>query len=167
MKTMLARLLLMVLAALVSSPSYTQDDQSDVLGNPELANARALLLAGRTEIVREDMHLSEEEAAGFWPIYDAYIESLATVRERKATLIASFVRTYRDGLLTEEYAEWLLSENFAIRRDWLAVQESFVPKFREVLPATKVARFIQLENKMDAEVDARLALVIPLVEPGE
>jgi hypothetical protein len=39
-----------------------------------------------------------------------------------------------------------------------------VPRFREVLPVLKVARFYQLENKMDAEIDAQLALVIPLVE---
>jgi hypothetical protein len=36
--------------------------------------------------------------------------------------------------------------------------------FRTVLPVQEVARFYQLENKMDAEVDAQLALAIPLLE---
>ncbi len=30
----------------------------------------------------------------------------------------------------------------------------------------KVARFYQLENKMNATIDAELALVVPLVEPN-
>ena len=48
--------------------------------------------------------------------------------------------------------------------DWLRVQQKFVRKFRKVLPEVKVARFYQLENKMDAEVEAQLAVVVPLVE---
>ena len=34
----------------------------------------------------------------------------------------------------------------------------------KVPPELKVARFYQLENKMDAELDAQLALFVPLVE---
>ena len=36
--------------------------------------------------------------------------------------------------------------------------------FPSVLPVQEVARFYQLENKMDAEVDAQLALAVPLLE---
>lgn len=49
-------------------------------------------------------------------------------------------------------------------RALLQVQRDFVARFAEALTTVKVARFYQLENKMDAEVDAQLALVVPLVE---
>jgi len=46
----------------------------------------------------------------------------------------------------------------------LKVQKQYLRKFRKVLPALKVVRFYQLENKMDAEIDAELAVFIPLME---
>jgi hypothetical protein len=33
-----------------------------------------------------------------------------------------------------------------------------------VLPVRKVVRFYQLENKMDAEIEAELAVFVPLME---
>jgi len=141
-----------------------QGESGTALGNPELAQARALLQAGREQIIREELRLTEEEAEGFWPVYAEYIAELAVVRDRKAKLVAGFMQAYRDGTFSDEYAEWLIDENFAIRSEWMRVQQQFLPRFRYVLPVVKVARFYQLENKMDAEVDAQLALVVPLVE---
>jgi hypothetical protein len=39
----------------------------------------------------------------------------------------------------------------------------FLPKFRKVLPEKKVARYYQLENKINAVVEYELAKQIPLV----
>ena len=167
MRHMIVRVLTMTLVALGGGQTLAQEDPATALQNPELQNARALLQAGREQIVRElreDLQMTEEESAGFWPIYAAYIEALSPVRERKALLIARFLSAYRHGEFDAAFAEWLIDENFAIKRQWVATQQEFVPKFRDVLPVVKVARFFQLENKMDAEVDAQLAMVIPLVE---
>lgn len=41
---------------------------------------------------------------------------------------------------------------------------SYIERFKAVLSVQQVARFYQLENKLDAEVDAQLALIVPLVE---
>lgn len=154
----------MIFALAVTSAALGQSDSSDVLDKPELANARALLQAGREQIIREDLQMSDEASAGFWPVYEKYIVALGVVRDRKAQLVAGFMQAYRDGEFSDEYAEWLIEENFEIKAEWMRIQRSFAPHFREVLPVVKVARFYQLENKMDAEVDAQLALLVPLVE---
>ena len=46
----------------------------------------------------------------------------------------------------------------------LKVQQQYVRKFRKILPIRKAARFFQLENKIDAEIDAELAMTVPLIE---
>ena len=120
--------------------------------------------AGRDQIIREDLDLTEQELAAFWPVYQEYLARLALIRNRKATLISRFLDAYRQGEFTDEFAEWLIRENFEIKHSWAGLQEDFVPRFREVLPVQKVARFYQLENKMDAEVDAQLAIAVPLIE---
>ena len=55
---------------------------------------------------------------------------------------------------------------FSIKRGLLDVQEKYLPEFRDVLPALKVARLFQLENKINAEIDAQLAVVVPLIDPS-
>ncbi len=130
----------------------------------ELEQARNELQAGRDQIIREELGLSAEQKAEFWPIYRAYVARLAPLRDRKSELVRRFVEAYEAGEFDDELAEWLIEENFAIKEAWLGVQKEFLGGFRSVLPAQAVARFYQLENKMDAEVDAQLALAIPLLE---
>ncbi|MDH3614104.1 MAG: hypothetical protein OES10_12555 [Gammaproteobacteria bacterium] len=158
------RQLLTVLAILGSTAALGQNTGSSVLENQELANARNLLQAGRAEIIREDLRLTDEESAGFWPVYDKYHAEIMVVRDRQAKIIAGFLITYRKGALDEEYATGLIKGHFETKGDLLKIQTKFLRQFRKVLPELKVVRFYQLENKMDAEIDAQLALFVPLVE---
>ena len=130
----------------------------------EFEQARNELQAGRDQIIREELGLSAEQQAGFWPIYRAYVARLAPLRDREAELVRKFVEAYEAGEFDDDFAEWLIEENFAIQEALLGVQKEFLAGFRSVLPVQEVARFYQLENKMDAEVDAQLALAIPLLE---
>ena len=155
---------LMIVVLLGSVAAFGQNSESSALENPTLVNARSLLQAGREDIIREDLRMSDEESAGFWPVYEEYHAEIMAVRDRQTRMIADFLKMYRDGALSNEYAETLINDFFDIKSDLLTVQKKFVRQFRKVLPALKVARFYQLENKMDAEIDAQLALFIPLVE---
>ncbi len=164
MRFITKRYILALLPLLCSTVVLGQSSESSILRNQELASARSLLQAGRADIIREELRLSDEESAEFWPVYDKYHAEIMAVRDRQAKMIAEFVRRNREGVLTDEYAEDLIKDYFEIKGDLLNVQESFLERFRQVLPALKVARFYQLENKMDAGIDAQLALFVPLVE---
>ena len=159
-----ARYLFIALALLGSAVVLGQSPAASVQGNQELANARALLQAGREEIIREDLQMTEQESSGFWLVYKEYRDEIMLVHDRRATMVAGFLQAYRDAEFTDEFAEGLIKDHFEVKSELLDIQKRFVPRFREVLPVLKVARFYQLENKMDAEIDAQLALVIPLVE---
>lgn len=68
--------------------------------------------------------------------------------------------------LSDKYATELMDNFFGIKQGLLDVHEKYLPKFRDVLPALKVARLFQLENKINAEIDAQLAAVVPLIDPS-
>jgi hypothetical protein len=158
------RCFLILIATLCSVSALAQDTASEVLEDEQLVKARALLQAGRADIIREDLRMTDEESEGFWPVYERYRADIMVVRERQARMIADFLRKYRAGELTNEYAEWLIEEHFAFKNGLLKVQKKYLRQIRKVLPELKVARFYQLEHKMDAETDAQLALFVPLVE---
>jgi hypothetical protein len=164
MRYRVTRNALAILLLLGSAITFGQDSASNILDNEDLANARALLQAGRADIIREELRLTAEESAGFWPVYDKYHNALGVVRDRKAQMVAEFLEAYRAGTTGNEYAEEMIKEHFEIKSDLLKIQKKFLRQFRKVLPELKVARFYQLESKMDAELEAQLALFVPLVE---
>ncbi len=133
--------------------------------NDEIEQGRAMVREARDEIIRSELQLTEEEAADFWPLYKKYRGETNQVMDRLGDLIAEYLRRYNAADLTNEYAEKLVNDHVQIKKDLLAIQERSLPLFHKVIPALKVARFYQLENKINADIDIQLALAIPLVDP--
>jgi len=65
--------------------------------------------------------------------------------------------------INDEIAQAMLKEFISIRQAELDVTRKYLKRFQKILPAKKVARFIQLENKLDTVIDFELASEIPLV----
>jgi transposase-like protein len=134
-------------------------------GSDEVAAGRAMVQAGREELIRSELRFTAAEAAAFWPIYERYQAASSAIGDRYAALLTEYVDRYNSGDLSDEYAVRLLDDYFGIKQEMIDVQTKFLPKFREVLPALKVAQFFQLENKIRAEIDSQLAIAIPLIDP--
>jgi hypothetical protein len=81
-------------------------------------------------------------------------------------LVADFVGKYYDYKLTDADAKQILSDYFVIKEDLRNIQKSYVSKFDKIMSSIKVMRFYQLENKISAEIDAALAVMIPLADPS-
>ena len=150
-----------VAALLLSLPTIGLGQQSE----NEVAEGRAMVQAGREELIRSELRLTDEEAAAFWPIYEVYQAESAAIGDRYAAMLAGYINRYNRGDLSDEYAVDLLDVFFDVKQDLLDVQTDYLPKFMEALPALKVAQFYQLENKIRAEIDAQLAVVVPLIDP--
>ena len=138
--------------------------QDDTLGNPQLENARALIQATQEALIRNDLRLTADEEVGFWPLWEEYRAATLPIRDRYVLLIAEYLRRYDAGTLDDAYAERVLTDYFEIKTGLLETRESFVERFAAVLPMLKVARLYQLENKLTADVDAELALIVPLFD---
>jgi len=120
--------------------------------------------ADKKLLVAENMDLTESEAKEFWPVYDQYQNDLAEINERIVDLIKSYAADYRAKSMTDEKAQNLISEFVAVGRAEAGLNESYVPKLNKVLPPKKVARYLQIENKIRAVVKYNLAEEIPLVK---
>jgi polyhydroxyalkanoate synthesis regulator phasin len=84
------------------------------------------------------------------------------VADRMQRLIQEYAAVYPD--VTPEQAKAIVDDMLAIQHDEVKVRKKHVSKFRKVLPEVKVARFLQLENKLDAVVKVGLADAVPLME---
>ncbi len=137
-----------------------------VQANDTVDEGREMIREGRAELIRAELQLTDEEAAAFWPLYENFRAESDAVMDRYAALIREYLRRYDAADLTDEFADSAIEQYFSIQKDLLGVQESFLPRFRDVMPALKVARFYQLEKKTNSEIDAQIALTVPLMDPS-
>jgi len=65
--------------------------------------------------------------------------------------------------MSQEEAARLTKEFLAIDKQKIAIKETYVAKMSKVLSARTVARFFQIDQKLDATYDVILAARIPLI----
>ena len=150
---------LMVVVVAFAAPALTQDKLSD-----NMQILREKIKADKKLLVAANMGLTESEAKGFWPVYEEYQNDLATINQRIVKLIESYAADYRANTLTDEKAKKLIDELVAIEQAEAGLKASYVPKLSKVLPQKKVARYLQIENKIRAVVKYDLAAGVPLVQ---
>jgi len=140
-------------------PAWTQDRPSD---NMEIL--REKIRADKKLLVAVNMGLTQTEAKGFWPIYEDYQTVLQKINRRIRGLLKSYAADYRNKSLTDERARKLIEEFLSIEQAEAKLKGSYVPKLSMVLPAKKVARYLQIENKIRAIIKYDLAAQVPLVK---
>jgi hypothetical protein len=148
--------LVAVLAVFIVS-SMAQEKPAD-----NMQIVREKIKTDKKLFIAENMNLMESEAKVFWPVYENYQKDLGKLVDKTVKLIDNYAANYET--MSEEAAKELIDGYLAIEGERVTLMKSFLPKFRKVLPEKKVARYYQLENKIDAVVNFGLAKQIPLVK---
>ena len=79
-------------------------------------------------------------------------------------MVLAYADAYNKGPVANDMAKKLLDDAMAVDDAEGKLKASYVPKVLATLPATKAARYIQIENKIRAAIRYELAEGIPLVE---
>ena len=124
---------------------------------------RDKLKADKKLLVASNMELTESEAKGFWPIYDEYQKELQKLNQRLGKVLESYADDNRGKSLTDDKAKKLIDEAVSIEQAEANIKSRFAPKLSKVLPVKKVARYLQIENKIRAVVRYDIAQGVPLV----
>lgn len=172
-KIMCSTLLILVAAlaapalAELAAPTFDEDDSTissmEALAksigtmDEEIGTKKKLLVA-------DNMNLTDVEAKVFWPIYETYQKKLHQINKRLAKVINAYALEYKKGALLNEPAKKLLNEALAIELAEVKLKQSYVSKFGKAFPVAKVARYIQIETKIQSVLYHELAGKIPLVE---
>ncbi len=156
-------MLIMVLLAVIMMvvvPAFAQEKPAD--------NMQVLIEKIRADkklLVAENMELTDVEAKAFWPVYNQYQDELFLLRTRTAKLIKDYADAYEK--MTNETAKKLLDELMTIEALGPKLRQNYLPKFSKVLPQVKVARYYQIENKIQAALYYELAGKIPLMKAAQ
>ena len=168
------RKLFVILAVLagfsVSSLAWTAAQQTRT-ANPAPAPAptvddvlkalRSDLQGNRADIVAKNITLTAEQAAKFWPMFDAY------QKEQNAIMDAQLkgVLQYVDGFATLDDASALSLVNTHLTNDsrMVALRQKWLAEFQKILPAKLAARVIQIDRRLSLAVQTEISARIPLI----
>ncbi len=129
--------------------------------NDAIDEARSVMQTERRTIVAQGLALSVDEEKAFWPVYDRYMADMKVASNLRAKVITDYAASYDD--LTDDMARQLLENYLQYESKLLDIRKSYVRKFRKALPEIKLARFYQIENKIESITAFVLAREIPLV----
>jgi len=152
------------LVAVVATPVFAQapaQAPSSATTNMEILAQK--LKADKKLLVAQTVGLTDAEGKAFWPIYDAYQADLQKINERLRTGIKGYATDYNAGTMTDAKAAALTSEMIAIEEALVSLKKTYMAKLNGVIPAIKIARYLQVENKVRALVNFDLAAEIPFV----
>jgi len=114
------------------------------------------------DLIAGVLDLTEEEAAGFWPLYEEYKGLKGTLWDERIDVIAMFLAGY--DTMGPEIARGLLNASFEIDGKMLALEREYADLFDDVIPLNKVVRLFQAENKLETTMMMELAKDIPLAK---
>ena len=151
------RVLIVAFVILAAAPAWAQfeDDKAVQLTRSAIQTERQAVLAANLE-------LDEQERAIFWPLYDEYRNALASAIDTRVNLLNEYFASYET--LTDKEATALLEKHLAWEKEVLKVRSSYAKKMNKALSGKTVAKFFQIENKMDIIVEYELAGEIPLIK---
>jgi hypothetical protein len=158
------RLLLAATLACVLSSAAAGTAETDAAAAPQTQQGILLdtIRANRKAFVAVNLELSAEEAKTFWPLYDRYQKEINVIGDRVAAIVEDYTASFRD--LSNDKAVQLMEGYLAAEAERVQVRRAYLGEFAKILPGRTVARFYQIENKLDAVLRYDLAATIPVVD---
>lgn len=150
--------LLLVLACVAAPLAVAQDKAADVT---DMQALREAVRADKRKYVASLMTLTDAEAKRFWPIYDKYQRDTEETNRDRVVAVQEFM--FRDRPLTNLAAKQYATRLLALDEAEVKARRTMRNRVMRALPAVKAARYMMLEQKINAVQDYDLAAAVPLV----
>jgi hypothetical protein len=118
--------------------------------------------ADKADIVAKTMNFDASQAAAFWPVYKQYEAEAKTLGDERLAVIQDLAEHFDS--LNDANAKGLLARSFAIEEKKVALRKKYADEMMKVLPAKTVARFFQVESRLDNLISLKVSSEIPLVD---
>ena len=135
---------------------------SSALADPQLDQARGEAQLAKMGSIAEELSLDKNQEKVFWPLYDNYQRDLQKLGDKRIALIKDIQA--KQSSLTDAQASELIRRAFALEEERLGLKRRNAAVLLDKLPPRIVARYLQLENKIQTHVDAQISERMPLVK---
>ena len=156
-KRMVSAAILLSLAVL-SSVSVAQSNAAGV--DSYIETVRADTRADKVAIITEAMQLNDKDGKIFWPVYRKYEADLMKVNDQRVALIKAYADKYTT--LTDGDAKAMIEQSLNFESGRTEAKRKCAKDLQKAgLAPLTVARFIQLEHRLDLLIDLEIASELP------
>ena len=146
----------------LAHPALAQVNPAFADVSDEIEMVRSMVRMERKTAVEQAMQLTPAESQPFWSVYNDYEADRTKVNDRAVKAITDYAAAYPE--VGDARANALLAESFDAESDLVALKKRYAKRFAKVLAPARVARFFQIERKLDAVQDLRVVAQIPLID---
>src|SRR5690348_3520309 len=127
---------------------------------------RADFRADKVALITEAMQFNDKDSKAFWPVYKKYEADFSKINDQRIALIKSYSDKY--GTMTDAEAKTVVQQSLDFESQRLQLRKKYAEEFAKAgLSQLTVAKFIQLEHRLDLLVDLKIASELPslLIKP--
>ena len=131
-----------------------------------IESLRADFRADKVAIITEAMQLNDQDSKIFWPVYRKYEADLMPVNDKRVALIKSYADKFTT--MTEADAKGMIDQSLAFESGRTELKKKYAKELQKAgLSSLTVAKFMQLEHRLDLLVDLKIASELPslLIRP--
>lgn len=128
---------LLIILFLLSIPSFAQQEMND---------KKDQMKALKVGFITNELSLTTEEAAKFWPIYNAFDDKQFELKNKKMKAFKSRMDDDALDKMTEKEATSLLNQMESNEDDLYQLRKKFIANLKGVLPATKIIKLKKAED---------------------
>ena len=154
---------LLLVPGFCPAQSAKADDIVAKITEIEINLMRKDLRDQKKQIVAANLPLTGDEAARFWPVYDAYTRETIKVNDNRYGLVKDYAANY--ATLTDAQASSYIRRWIGVDEAAAKVRVEWIPKFEAVLGEKKAAVFFQIDHRVGLMQEIQLSSQLPLVLP--
>ncbi len=125
-----------------------------------IESLRADFRADKVAIITEAMQFNDKESQTFWPVYRKYEADLTKVNDERVALIKSYADKF--NTMSDADAKAMIEKSLDFESRRTDVKKKYAKEFQKAgLSPLTVAKFLQLEHRLDLLVDLKIASELP------
>ena len=148
-----------ILAAIVSLFTISAFAQ---VSNEDLAIIQSVFQKQKTDLVKQNIKMSDAQSKQFWPLYETYEAKRLALSKKRAAIVNDYLKEF-DTLKGQGFSA-LAVRTFANDRAFTDLQSSYFPKFASAIGGKNAVKFYQLEIYLQQIVRLKVQDNIPFID---
>jgi Spy/CpxP family protein refolding chaperone len=134
---------ILIILFLLSIPSFAQQGMSD---------KKEQIKALKVGFITNELSLTTEEAAKFWPIYNAYDDKQFELRHQKMKTYKAQMDDEALDKMSEKEAAALLAQMESNENELTQLRKKFNANLKGILPAKKILKLKKAEDNFNRKL---------------
>jgi len=144
----------------VTFPNASGAQSNEPSLDSSIESLRADLRADKVAIITQAMQFNDQDSKIFWPVYRRYEADVVKVNDQRVALIKSYASKFTS--MTEADAKGMIDQSLDFESRRTEVKRKYAKEFEKAgLSSLTIAKFLQLERRLDLLVDLKIASELP------